>query len=88
MEVDSFTRETFYSSLEMGKDVLSIMGLDDDLIERQVQILKEHDLDILCQQLAIKDDQSALISKAAEGRDRFRQVLAAERENKQQNERA
>lgn len=76
--VNHFTRETFYSALEMGKDVLSIMGFDTAVAEKQTEILRAHDVEILYQQFDIKDDQTAMMSKAVESRAKLEQILAAE----------
>ena len=80
--VDHFTRETFYSALEMGKDALEIMGLDSAKINRQAEAFVEHDVEVLYQQFDIKDDQAAMISKSAEASEKLSQILANETESK------
>ena len=77
--VDHFTRETFYSALEMGKDVLKILGFSHNEISRQARFLKEHDVKVLYEQFEIKDDESALISKAVESREQLEQTLHADK---------
>ncbi len=83
--VDHFTRETFYSALEMGKDALHIMGFDDTEVLRQANILRKHDVELLYQQFEIKDDQAAMISKSAESREKLAQILAADKNKEEQS---
>ena len=78
MGVDHFTRETFYSGLEMGKDTLRVLGFAENEITRQADILRKHDVEVLYQQVEIREDQEAMISKAAESRARLEQTLAAD----------
>ncbi len=77
--VDHFTRETFYSALEMGKDVLNILGFSHREISRQTNILQEHDVKVLYEQFDIRNDESALISKTAESREQLERTLHADK---------
>lgn len=76
--VDHFTRETFYSALEMGKDAMSVMGFEQAEIDRQSEILRNHDVEFLYQQFDIKDDQAEMISRSRQARARLEQILAAD----------
>lgn len=76
--VDHFTRETFYSALEMGKDVLQALGFADAEIARQAKVLREHDVELLYQQLALRSDEEALISSAEDARIKLAQILTSE----------
>ena len=76
--VDHFTRETFYSALEMGKDVLATLGFEQKKVEKQADILKNHDVKVLYEQFAVKDDEAAMISKVTESREQLEQILSSE----------
>lgn len=78
--VDHFTRETFYSGLEMGRDALKVMGFADSEIKRQVELLRKHDVELLYQQLELRSDEAAMISASQEARIRLEQILASEQE--------
>jgi len=84
LDVDHFTRETFYSALEMGKDVLKILNFSEQEINRQAAILRKHDVEVLYQQFEIKDDEAAMISKSTESRERLSQILAADQLSEKQ----
>ncbi len=78
--VDHFTRETFYSGLEMGRDALKMMGFEEQEITRQVEILRKHDIELLYEQLEFRSDEEGMINSSQQARNRLEQILASDQE--------
>ncbi len=85
MGVKHITRETFYSALKMGRETLVQLGFSEEQAERLTDTLRQHDLETLYQQVAVKDDEKALISMAQSSREQLEQILAADREKYSSN---
>ncbi|HWV07972.1 MAG TPA: monovalent cation:proton antiporter-2 (CPA2) family protein [Pseudomonas sp.] len=61
-------RETFHSSLEMSRQVLMGLGLDDEQATARVRRFQRHDEAVLQAQHAVYDDAAAVIQTAREAR--------------------
>jgi glutathione-regulated potassium-efflux system ancillary protein KefC len=83
LKVGHIKRETFYSALELGKDALVEMGLSVAQAQRVKNTLREHDIETLYQQVAIRDDEKALISVSHSARAQLENILAADQEKYQ-----
>lgn len=77
--VEGFTRETFYSAVEMGKDVLVELGYGNQEATRLAEIMRDHDIETMGEQVAVRHDEKALITIARSARDNLEQTLAADR---------
>lgn len=61
-------RETFYSSLEMSRQVLMAMGLDEAQAQARIERFRQHDEKLLQAQYQVYDDEAAVIQTAQEAR--------------------
>lgn len=79
--VEHITRETFYSALKMGRETLELLGFSKQQADRLTDRLREHDIETLYKQVAIRDDEKALISMARNAREELQKTLASDRES-------
>lgn len=59
--ISVFYRDTFYSSLEMGKKVLEHMGMDAPSVDLMVERFQKYDQDLLSKQHAVYQNETELI---------------------------
>ena len=59
--VDVVTRETFHSSIEMGRHALQALGMDDEQAAQRARRFTEHDEALLREQHLVYDDEAALV---------------------------
>ncbi|MGI9316492.1 MAG: monovalent cation:proton antiporter-2 (CPA2) family protein [bacterium] len=76
--IDGFTRETFYSALEMGKEMLSMLGHSEEFSAKQAEMMRKMDLDTLYEQVNVRHDEKAIISIAHSARENLEQTLSAD----------
>lgn len=76
--IDGFTRETFYSALEMGKETLVNLGYDKSFAVRQAETMRKMDLETLHEQVNVRHDEKAIISIAHTARENLEQTLSAD----------
>ncbi len=81
MKVEHIKRETFYSALELGKDALVELGLSVAQAQRVTNTLRQHDINILHQQVAVRGDEKAMISISHSAREQLENILAADQES-------
>jgi glutathione-regulated potassium-efflux system protein KefB len=74
-------RETFVSSLEMGRDVLVALGMAPDVAAEHAQRFREHDERLLASQYLVHDDEDALRQTAADARAELEQLFEADRDD-------
>jgi len=68
LSVDSITRDTFFSSLEIARGVFEALGYDRATAEDYVQRFRKHDERVLANQYPLYDDEAALLQSAKESR--------------------
>jgi len=78
INIDGFTRETFYSALEMGKETLTLLGFDRPFVEKQADTMRKMDLETLHEQVNVRHDENAIISIARSARENLEQTLSAD----------
>lgn len=67
MDMDvQVTRETFHSSLVMGRRVMEALGVPADEAERNTERFREHDEALLRRQHLVYDDEAALVASSHE----------------------
>ncbi len=81
--VESVTRESFFSAVEMGKETLGMLGFDDDSIEKLSKTYIQHDMSTLHQQVANRHDEKALINIAQGSREQLEEILEADKAEEQ-----
>ncbi len=64
MGVASVTRETFLSSIDMGRQIMESLGVPPELARERAETFRVHDEEILQQQYLIYDDEAALVASA------------------------
>ena len=72
-------RETFLSSLEMGRDVLVALGVPPDTADDHTRRFREHDERLLATQYLIHDDEDALRQTARDARAELEALFEADR---------
>lgn len=76
--VDAIIRETFFSSLEIARDVLTALGYDAGTAKARVERFRTHDEAVLAQQYPVHDDAAALRQTAHEAREELMQLFQAD----------
>jgi len=67
MDLDAeVTRETFHSSLVMGRKVMLALGVPADEAERNTERFRQHDEQLLRRQHLVYDDEAALVASSQE----------------------
>jgi glutathione-regulated potassium-efflux system ancillary protein KefC len=84
--VDNPMRETFWSSIEMTKDLLGRFGDSAEQIERTVATFVQHDLDLLERQQAVFRDEEKLVAMSKEARAQLDDILRADAEAEGQSD--
>jgi glutathione-regulated potassium-efflux system ancillary protein KefC len=72
-------RELFESSVKTGSTVLELLGMPVDVIERQAQRFREHNLALFEQMYPHQQDRARVIAVARQGREQFERQMAQER---------
>ncbi len=78
--VDNPMRETFWSSIELTKDLLAQLDESPEQIERTVATFVKHDADLLARQQAIFRDDEKLVALSKEARAQLDDILRADAE--------
>jgi monovalent cation:proton antiporter-2 (CPA2) family protein len=78
--VENPMRETFWSSIELTKDLLARIGEVPEQIEKTVATFVQHDADLLERQQAIFRDEEKLVAVSKEARAQLDEILAADAE--------
>ena len=66
LNVDAIVRDTFFSSLELGRDVLEALGYDPATADEHLRRFREHDERVLANQYPVYDDETALLQTTKE----------------------
>ncbi|MCY4229206.1 MAG: monovalent cation:proton antiporter-2 (CPA2) family protein [Gammaproteobacteria bacterium] len=75
MNVKEVTRDTFYSSVEMGKRILKHLGFSKEHIDNMADAYVERDIQKLMRQVDNRDQEKELISVALHSREQLEQTL-------------
>ncbi|MCY4051560.1 MAG: monovalent cation:proton antiporter-2 (CPA2) family protein [Gammaproteobacteria bacterium] len=75
MNVKEVTRDTFYSSVEMGKQILNHLGFPKDHIDTMANAYVERDIEKLMRQVDNRDEEKELISIALHSREQLEKTL-------------
>lgn len=81
--VKFITRETFYSALKMGCEVLETVGYDESTAKRMTDAMRKHDLETLYKQVEIRGDEQALISMTHDSKEQLEKTLEADKKANQ-----
>ncbi|MCO8160863.1 monovalent cation:proton antiporter-2 (CPA2) family protein [Pseudomonas sp. 21LCFQ010] len=72
-------RETFHSSLEMGRQTLLGLGLSESQAQARIQRFKCHDEAVLAEQHKVYDDAAKVLQTAREARKELEQLFETDR---------
>ncbi|MEE1893622.1 monovalent cation:proton antiporter-2 (CPA2) family protein [Pseudomonas otitidis] len=72
-------RETFYSSLEMARQILLAMGLPPEQAEARIRRFQRHDEEVLAAQYKVHGDTAAMLQTAREARAELETLFDADR---------
>jgi voltage-gated potassium channel Kch len=78
-DVDGLVRETFYSSLQLARHALTILGIDETAAERGVALFRDHDEKNLRETHAIYRDEQQLIQSQQQATDELAGLFEADR---------
>jgi len=78
-DVDGLVRETFHSSLQLAKQALTVLGIDDAAAERAVMLFRDHDEKNLEETHAIYRDEKQLIQNQQQAADELAGLFEADR---------
>ncbi len=78
-DVDGLVRETFYSSLQLARQALTILGIDETAAERGVALFRDHDEKNLRETHAIYRDEQQLIQSQQQATDELAGLFEADR---------
>jgi voltage-gated potassium channel Kch len=76
--VESPMRETFWSSIELTKDLLNQLGETSSQIESTIATFVKHDADLLDRQQAIFRDEDKLVAVSRQARVQLDEILNAD----------
>jgi glutathione-regulated potassium-efflux system protein KefB len=71
-------RETFHSSLEMSRLLLTGLGLTEEQVAARIRRFKRHDEAVLMAQYRVYDDETAVIQTAREARKELETLFEAD----------
>lgn len=77
--VDGLVRDTFHSSLELGRQALTSLGIEDAAAARAVALFREHDERTLAASHAIYRDEVQLIQSARDAADELTALFEADK---------
>jgi Kef-type K+ transport system membrane component KefB len=77
--VDGLVRDTFHSSLELGRLALTSLGIDDGAAARSVDLFREHDERTLAESHAIYRDEARLIQSTRDAADELASLFEADK---------
>jgi glutathione-regulated potassium-efflux system protein KefB len=89
MDMDvQVTRETFHSSLVMGRRVMEALGVPPEEAARNTERFREHDEALLRQQHLVYDDEAALVASAQEAQRELETLFEADVPSADEDDRA
>jgi Kef-type K+ transport system membrane component KefB/voltage-gated potassium channel Kch len=78
-DVDGLVRETFHSSLDLARQALTVLGIDDVAAERAVALFRDHDEKNLQETHAIYRDEKRVIQSQQQAADELASLFEADR---------
>ena len=78
LSIESITRDTFFSSLEIARGVFEGLGYDKATAADYVQRFRKHDERVLANQYPLYDDEAALLQSAKESRADLERLFQAD----------
>lgn len=78
-EVDGLVRETFYSSLQLARQALISLGIEEAAAERAITLFRDHDEKSLLETHAIYRDEQQLIQSQQQAADELASLFESDR---------
>jgi voltage-gated potassium channel Kch len=78
-DVDGLVRETFYSSLQLARQALTILGVDEAAAELAVALFRDRDEKNLLETHAIYRDEQQVIQSQQQAADELASLFEADR---------
>jgi Kef-type K+ transport system membrane component KefB/voltage-gated potassium channel Kch len=78
-DVDGLVRETFYSSLQLARQALMQLGIDETAAERAIVLFRDHDEKSLLESHAVYRDEQQLIQSEQQAADELASLFQADR---------
>jgi voltage-gated potassium channel Kch len=86
LDVHAVERETFLSSLDTARQALVQAGLGEPQAERAVALFREHDLKLVEQQYAVRQDEQQFIQTSAQAAAQLQELFEADAKQDQVRE--
>jgi voltage-gated potassium channel Kch len=78
-DIDGLVRETFHSSLQLARQALTVLGVDEAAAERSVALFRDHDEKNLLESHAIYRDEQQLIQNQQQAAEELASLFEADR---------
>jgi glutathione-regulated potassium-efflux system ancillary protein KefC/glutathione-regulated potassium-efflux system protein KefB len=78
LDIHAIERETFLSSLESARQALVGVGLTEGQAERAVTLFRKHDVALLEQQYAVRQDEQQMIQTSAQAAAQLQELFEAD----------
>ncbi len=78
-DVDGLVRETFHSSLQLARQALTLLGIDEAAAERAITLFRDHDEKSLLETHAVYRDEQQLIQSEQHATDELASLFEADR---------
>ena len=78
LDIDRIERETFESSLQTARQALEFTGMDAAQAARAVEIFRGHDLQLVEQQYAVRQDEQQFIQTTAQSAAQLQELFEAD----------
>ena len=78
LDVEAVERETFLSSLDTARQALAATGMSDAQAERAVALFRQHDVSLLEQQYAVRQDEQQFIQTSAQAAAQLQELFESD----------
>jgi monovalent cation:proton antiporter-2 (CPA2) family protein len=78
LDIEAVERETFLSSLETARQALAATGMNDAQAERAVALFRQHDVALLEEQYAVRQDEQQFIQTSAQAAAQLQELFESD----------
>jgi voltage-gated potassium channel Kch len=78
LDIEAVERETFLSSLETARQALAVTGMTEAQAERAVALFRQHDVALLEEQYAVRQDEQQFIQTSAQAAAQLQELFESD----------
>jgi len=78
LDIEAVERETFLSSLETARQALAVTGMTDAQAQRAVALFRQHDVALLEEQYAVRQDEQQFIQTSAQAAAQLQELFESD----------